>query len=156
MQYRCCPPLPRNRLSICLSVSVCLPLGVWDKVLCPVAEKRAESGTLKLFPVYLKGEDLFGLTVPAVVKITESVCSAFFPCWIQTSSNHLVHVVTRLLYGTHFPLCSSLEWRRVNTTHSVSEPTLWWSCPSWSTQLAAPVPSPKPAHPTLRSSSGSA
>ncbi|XP_063317743.1 histone-lysine N-methyltransferase 2C-like isoform X2 [Pelmatolapia mariae] len=47
--------------------------GVWDKVLGPVAEKRAESGTLKLFPVYLKGEDLFGLTVPAVAKITESL-----------------------------------------------------------------------------------
>ncbi|XP_041804215.1 histone-lysine N-methyltransferase 2C isoform X2 [Chelmon rostratus] len=47
--------------------------GVWDKVLGPVAEKRTESGTLKLFPVYLKGEDLFGLTVPAVAKITESL-----------------------------------------------------------------------------------
>ncbi|XP_041659164.1 histone-lysine N-methyltransferase 2C isoform X2 [Cheilinus undulatus] len=47
--------------------------GVWDKVLGPVAEKRSESGTLKLFPVYLKGEDLFGLTVPAVTKITESL-----------------------------------------------------------------------------------
>ncbi|KAM7400603.1 hypothetical protein PAMA_005007 [Pampus argenteus] len=47
--------------------------GVWDKVLGPVADRRAESGTLKLFPVYLKGEDLFGLTVPAVTKITESL-----------------------------------------------------------------------------------
>ncbi|XP_060900714.1 histone-lysine N-methyltransferase 2C isoform X1 [Labrus mixtus] len=47
--------------------------GVWDKVLGPVAESRNESGTLKLFPVYLKGEDLFGLTVPAVAKITESL-----------------------------------------------------------------------------------
>ncbi|XP_016897904.1 histone-lysine N-methyltransferase 2C isoform X2 [Cynoglossus semilaevis] len=47
--------------------------GVWDKVLGPVAEKRTELGTLKLFPIYLKGEDLFGLTVPAVTKITESL-----------------------------------------------------------------------------------
>ncbi|KAF7661140.1 hypothetical protein LDENG_00268400, partial [Lucifuga dentata] len=47
--------------------------GVWDKVLGPVAERRTESGTLKLFPIYLKGEDLFGLTVPAVTKITESL-----------------------------------------------------------------------------------
>lgn len=47
--------------------------GVWDKVLSPVAEKRSEVGTLKLFPVYLKGEDLFGLTVSAVAKITESL-----------------------------------------------------------------------------------
>uniref|UniRef100_A0A3Q2UJJ3 [histone H3]-lysine(4) N-methyltransferase n=1 Tax=Fundulus heteroclitus TaxID=8078 RepID=A0A3Q2UJJ3_FUNHE len=49
------------------------PKGVWEKVLGPVAEKRAESGTLRLFPVYLKGEDLFGLTVPAVTRITESL-----------------------------------------------------------------------------------
>ncbi|XP_007559463.1 histone-lysine N-methyltransferase 2C isoform X1 [Poecilia formosa] len=49
------------------------PKGVWDKVLGPVSDKRAESGTLRLFPVYLKGEDLFGLTVPAVTRITESL-----------------------------------------------------------------------------------
>ncbi|KAJ8012094.1 hypothetical protein DPEC_G00065110 [Dallia pectoralis] len=47
--------------------------GVWDKVLSPVAERRTEIGTLKLFPIYLKGEDLFGLTVSAVTKITESL-----------------------------------------------------------------------------------
>ncbi|KAM8839649.1 histone-lysine N-methyltransferase 2C isoform 3-T3 [Synchiropus picturatus] len=47
--------------------------GVWDQVLGPVAERRTESGTLKLFPIYLKGEDLFGLTVPAVTKIAESL-----------------------------------------------------------------------------------
>lgn len=55
---------------------------MWDKVLGPVADKRTESGTLKLFPVYLKGEDLFGLTVPAVAKITESVCSYFLLIFI--------------------------------------------------------------------------
>ena len=50
-----------------------VPPGVWDKVLGPVAERRTESDTLKLFPVYLKGEDLFGLTISAVTKIAESV-----------------------------------------------------------------------------------
>ncbi|XP_053350621.1 histone-lysine N-methyltransferase 2C isoform X4 [Clarias gariepinus] len=49
------------------------PKGVWDKVLEPVAEKRNETGILKLFPVYLKGEDLFGLTVPAITRIVESL-----------------------------------------------------------------------------------
>ncbi|XP_063075726.1 histone-lysine N-methyltransferase 2C isoform X2 [Engraulis encrasicolus] len=49
------------------------PKGVWDKVLGPVAERRAESGTLRLFPVYLKGEDLFGLTISAVTRIAESL-----------------------------------------------------------------------------------
>ncbi|XP_076829212.1 histone-lysine N-methyltransferase 2C isoform X14 [Brachyhypopomus gauderio] len=47
--------------------------GVWDKVLSCVAERRAETGMLRLFPVYLKGEDLFGLTVPAVARIAESL-----------------------------------------------------------------------------------
>ncbi|XP_026093586.1 histone-lysine N-methyltransferase 2C-like isoform X6 [Carassius auratus] len=49
------------------------PKGVWDKVLEPVAERRSETGSLKLFPVYLKGEDLFGLTVSAVTRIVESL-----------------------------------------------------------------------------------
>uniref|UniRef100_A0A672PQZ4 [histone H3]-lysine(4) N-methyltransferase n=1 Tax=Sinocyclocheilus grahami TaxID=75366 RepID=A0A672PQZ4_SINGR len=47
--------------------------GVWDKVLGPVAERRAETGMLRLFPVYLKGEDLFGLTISAVTRIVESL-----------------------------------------------------------------------------------
>ncbi|XP_052467050.1 histone-lysine N-methyltransferase 2C isoform X1 [Carassius gibelio] len=47
--------------------------GVWDKVLGPVAERRAETGMLRLFPIYLKGEDLFGLTVSAVARIAESL-----------------------------------------------------------------------------------
>ncbi|KAI1891323.1 hypothetical protein AGOR_G00142620 [Albula goreensis] len=49
------------------------PKGVWDKVLEPVAQRRSESGMLKLFPAYLKGEDLFGLTVSAVTRIIESL-----------------------------------------------------------------------------------
>ncbi|KAK1884965.1 Histone-lysine N-methyltransferase 2C [Dissostichus eleginoides] len=36
-------------------------------------ELRVSSGTLKLFPVYLKGEDLFGLTTSAVTRIIESL-----------------------------------------------------------------------------------
>ncbi|XP_051556784.1 histone-lysine N-methyltransferase 2C isoform X3 [Myxocyprinus asiaticus] len=47
--------------------------GVWDKVLGPVAERRAETSMLRLFPVYLKGEDLFGLTTSAVTRIAESL-----------------------------------------------------------------------------------
>lgn len=46
---------------------------MWDQVLGPMAECRKETGMLKLFPVYLKGEDLFGLTVSAVTRIVESV-----------------------------------------------------------------------------------
>ncbi|KAG9334332.1 hypothetical protein JZ751_008218, partial [Albula glossodonta] len=43
------------------------------RVLEPVAQRRSESGMLKLFPAYLKGEDLFGLTVSAVTRIIESL-----------------------------------------------------------------------------------
>lgn len=48
-------------------------VGVWDKILEPVACVRKQSEMLQLFPAYLKGEDLFGLTVSAVVRIAESV-----------------------------------------------------------------------------------
>ncbi|KAM9308003.1 histone-lysine N-methyltransferase 2C [Gastrophryne carolinensis] len=49
------------------------PKGVWDKILEPVANCRKDSEILRLFPIYLKGEDLFGLTVSAVVRIAESL-----------------------------------------------------------------------------------
>uniref|UniRef100_A0A3B3CVX0 [histone H3]-lysine(4) N-methyltransferase n=1 Tax=Oryzias melastigma TaxID=30732 RepID=A0A3B3CVX0_ORYME len=42
-------------------------------ILEPVAQMRTSSGTLKLFPAYLKGEDLFGLTTSAVSRIIESL-----------------------------------------------------------------------------------
>lgn len=51
--------------------SICT--GVWDKILEPVACVRKQSEMLQLFPAYLKGEDLFGLTVSAVARIAESV-----------------------------------------------------------------------------------
>ncbi|XP_024136054.1 histone-lysine N-methyltransferase 2C isoform X3 [Oryzias melastigma] len=49
------------------------PKAVWDQILEPVAQMRTSSGTLKLFPAYLKGEDLFGLTTSAVSRIIESL-----------------------------------------------------------------------------------
>lgn len=49
------------------------PKAVWEQVLEPVAQMRTSSGCLKLFPVYLKGEDLFGLTNSAVTRIIESL-----------------------------------------------------------------------------------
>ncbi|XP_018408622.1 PREDICTED: histone-lysine N-methyltransferase 2C [Nanorana parkeri] len=49
------------------------PKGVWDKILEPVANCRKGSEILRLFPIYLKGEDLFGLTVSAVARIAESL-----------------------------------------------------------------------------------
>lgn len=36
-------------------------------------EGRGEEGVLKLWPNYVTGEDLFGLTEPAVVRVLESL-----------------------------------------------------------------------------------
>ncbi|XP_056155239.1 histone-lysine N-methyltransferase 2C [Lampris incognitus] len=49
------------------------PKAVWDQVLEPVSKLRSCTGTLKLFPAFLKGEDLFGLTTSAVTRIIESL-----------------------------------------------------------------------------------
>uniref|UniRef100_UPI00398F2E3E histone-lysine N-methyltransferase 2C n=1 Tax=Pristiophorus japonicus TaxID=55135 RepID=UPI00398F2E3E len=49
------------------------PKGVWQKLLEPIARLRKDSDMLKLFPDYLKGDDLFGLTVSAVTRIAESL-----------------------------------------------------------------------------------
>ncbi|XP_014874682.1 histone-lysine N-methyltransferase 2C isoform X3 [Poecilia latipinna] len=49
------------------------PTAAWAQVLEAVARMRSCSGTLKLFPVYLKGEELFGLKTSAVTRIIESL-----------------------------------------------------------------------------------
>lgn len=46
----------------------------------PVACVRKKSEMLQLFPAYLKGEDLFGLTVSAVARIAESVSAGLPSC----------------------------------------------------------------------------
>ncbi|XP_073705573.1 histone-lysine N-methyltransferase 2C [Garra rufa] len=66
------PPVARQKLLNGFATTEELAR-VWDKVLGPVAERRAETGMLRLFPIYLKGEDLFGLTVSAVTRIAESL-----------------------------------------------------------------------------------
>ncbi|XP_026321911.1 uncharacterized protein LOC113231673 isoform X2 [Hyposmocoma kahamanoa] len=52
------------------------PRAAWASVLDAVAalrDGRAESGVLKLWSNYVTGEDLFGLTEPAVVRVLESL-----------------------------------------------------------------------------------
>lgn len=52
------------------------PRAAWANVLDAVAalnEGRSEEGVLKLWPNYVTGEDLFGLTEPAVVRVLESL-----------------------------------------------------------------------------------
>lgn len=47
--------------------------GVWMQVLDAVDSLRREHGLVRVFPGYLTGEDLFGLTEPSVVKVLESL-----------------------------------------------------------------------------------
>lgn len=47
--------------------------GVWNKVIETVANLRKENQCVHVFPKYVTGEDLFGLTEPAVVRVLESL-----------------------------------------------------------------------------------
>lgn len=49
------------------------PRGVWLKVLEPLAELRRISSVIQLFSKFVTGEDLFGLTEPAIVRVLESL-----------------------------------------------------------------------------------
>jgi histone-lysine N-methyltransferase MLL3 len=49
------------------------PRAVWARILEPLATLRKEMAGVQVFPRYVSGEDLFGLTEPAVVRVLESL-----------------------------------------------------------------------------------
>ena len=49
------------------------PKKVWQRILTPIAKLRRESQLVQVFPKYINGEDLFGLTEPGIVRILESL-----------------------------------------------------------------------------------
>lgn len=49
------------------------PKAIWQRVLDRLAQLRIDNQLIQLFPRYVLGEDLFGLTEPAVVRILESL-----------------------------------------------------------------------------------
>jgi hypothetical protein len=49
------------------------PKAVWQRILEPLQDLRKKNQLVQLFPKYVTGEDLFGLTEPAVVRILESL-----------------------------------------------------------------------------------
>lgn len=49
------------------------PKKVWQRVLASIAKLRKENQLVQVFPKYINGEDLFGLTEPAIVRILESL-----------------------------------------------------------------------------------
>lgn len=49
------------------------PKKVWQRILAPIAKLRKENQLVQVFPKYVSGEDLFGLTEPGIVRILESL-----------------------------------------------------------------------------------
>lgn len=49
------------------------PDGIWNQVVQQVAKLREEASMLKLFTEHIKGEEMYGLTINAVMRITESL-----------------------------------------------------------------------------------
>ncbi|XP_063990116.1 histone-lysine N-methyltransferase 2C-like isoform X3 [Diachasmimorpha longicaudata] len=49
------------------------PRAVWTRILQPLADMRQSTNNVQLFPRYVSGEDLFGLTEPAIVRVLESL-----------------------------------------------------------------------------------
>ncbi|XP_050507765.1 histone-lysine N-methyltransferase 2C-like isoform X1 [Diabrotica virgifera virgifera] len=49
------------------------PKGAWQRILDQIAFLRKENECLQMFPKFTTGEDLFGLTEPAIVRVLESM-----------------------------------------------------------------------------------
>ena len=49
------------------------PILVWQTILTEIASLRRKYNLVQLFPKYITGEDLFGLTEPTIVRILESL-----------------------------------------------------------------------------------
>lgn len=49
------------------------PRAAWEHILEPLSKLRESTNSIKLFPLYVSGEDLFGLTEPAIVRVLENL-----------------------------------------------------------------------------------
>lgn len=82
------------------------PKDVWENVLTAVEEQRRQGDFVKIFPEYLSGEYMFGLTEPAIIRIIESV-----------SRGHASYVLLFLLLqctaGVIAALYGATGWLRV-------------------------------------------
>jgi len=60
---------------LCIIISDCYTTfaEIAHHILQPLEKMRRENDLVKIFPQYLTGEDLFGLSDPTVLKIIESV-----------------------------------------------------------------------------------
>lgn len=73
----------------------CCPAGIWGTISQRVARLREEAGMLKLFTDHVKGEEMYGLRLHAVLRITESV--SYWPQPHQVAnanlSSQLLHTI---------------------------------------------------------------
>ncbi len=49
------------------------PKDVWTRILEPLTILRRTNNSVQIYPRYVSGEDLFGLTEPAIVRILENL-----------------------------------------------------------------------------------
>lgn len=49
------------------------PKEVWTRILEPLTNLRRAHNSVQIYPRYVTGEDLFGLTEPAIVRILENL-----------------------------------------------------------------------------------
>lgn len=56
-----------------LELRDCNSKAIWSRILEPLAALRRENQCIQVFPKFVSGEDLFGLTEPAVVRVLESL-----------------------------------------------------------------------------------
>lgn len=98
----------------------CTP-GIWDKIVQKVAKLREDAAMLKLFTDHVKGEEMYGLTVHAVMRITESV-SHFTYCPTDNRGQLSLNKNLTNLFTNSFQ-----EWRAARTTHLDMAAILLWS-----------------------------
>uniref|UniRef100_A0A2A4J0G2 Histone-lysine N-methyltransferase n=1 Tax=Heliothis virescens TaxID=7102 RepID=A0A2A4J0G2_HELVI len=114
------------------------PRAAWANVLDAVAalrEGRTEDGVLKLWPNYVTGEDLFGLTEPAVVRVLESLPG------IETLTDY------RFKFGRSALLEGGLAVNPTGCARSEARARAAWRRPTRSLLPAAPAPPPAADHP---------
>jgi len=106
------------------------PRAVWQRILEPMAALRKQNGLINLFPRYLTGEDLFGLTEPAVVRVLESLpgetlfCANPTGCIFDRLSWNL-HGQSRARLEAHHALPVSLTGRYVKRQLGEKAPRAW-------------------------------
>ena len=102
------------------------PRAVWNRILEPLAELRRSTGSVQLFPRYVSGEDLFGLSEPAIVRVLESLpgIETLTDYRFKYGRNPLLELPLAInpsgCARTEGRLRSQLTWKRPHTQRTAS------------------------------------